>query len=72
MFCGIFFRVIENITLVQTKALNENTLKQVIELTTKQITASQDDCPAIQKPGLEILVSIGRIHCDKVCTFVIL
>lgn len=27
---------------------------------------SYDNYPILQKPCLEILVSIGRIHCDKV------
>lgn len=41
-------------------------MKKVIDLSIVEITKSQDHCPALQKPGLEILVSIGRIHCDIV------
>lgn len=58
--------MIENITLVQTKNLHDDTLKKVIGLASMEMIKSQDNCPAIQKPCLEILVSIGRLHCDKV------
>lgn len=65
---SVILRVIESITITETKTTNlENeTIEKVIDLAVAELIKVQDHCPILQKPSLEILVSIGREYCSLV------
>lgn len=39
---------------------------KLINFTIAEITKTLDQCASVQKPGAEILVALGRVHCQKV------
>lgn len=51
---------------MDSKHLNDEALMKLINFTIAEITKTMDQCVPIQKPGSEILVSLGRVHCQKV------
>lgn len=61
-----FRRVIEYLTTSNTAKYKDETLSKIITLTINELTKSNEQSPAIQKPALEILVGVGRNHCEKV------
>ncbi|XP_055389561.1 maestro heat-like repeat-containing protein family member 1 [Condylostylus longicornis] len=62
---AVLLRVIESVKLTKVGIKNK-TLEKIIELAINEITKAADNSPAIQRPALEILVSIGRQYCDMV------
>lgn len=46
--------------------IENSTLDRVIDLCITEMIKSPDHSPAVQHPSMEILVSIGRLHCGKV------
>lgn len=63
---AIILRVIEYLTTSNTAKYKDETLSKIITLTINELTKSNEQSPAIQKPALEILVGVGRNHCEKV------
>lgn len=59
-------RVFEKYTLTDLKHMNDEALTKLINFTIAEITKTTEQSTAIQKPGAEILVSLGRVHCQKV------
>ncbi|XP_037026601.1 maestro heat-like repeat-containing protein family member 1 [Bradysia coprophila] len=62
----IILRVFEKFTLTDLKHLNDEALMKLINFTITEITKTTDQCTPIQKPGGEIIVALGRVHCQKV------
>ncbi|KAJ6639089.1 Maestro heat-like repeat-containing protein family member 1 [Pseudolycoriella hygida] len=62
----IILRVFEKFTLTDLKHLSDEALMKLISFAIAEITKTMDQCVPIQKPGSEIIVALGRVHCQKV------
>lgn len=63
---AILLRVIENFVKQHSDQLNEITLDKIINFCITEMIKFPEHTPAIHNPCLEILVSVGRVHCSKV------
>lgn len=58
--------MIESFVNENSDQLSASCLDMVIELCISEMTKSSDNTPDIQNPCLDVLVSAGRFHCNKV------
>lgn len=58
--------VIEQFTGAHAARIHIDPLHRLIAFTIAEITRSADHADAVQRPGVETLVALGRLHCDHV------
>lgn len=63
-FC--YFRITEHVTSINIRLLENETVLSCIDFAILELTKNAEPHSLIQNPCLEILVSIGRIHCKSV------